>query len=427
MGRHRFVKLAVIAGAFTVAFAPAASAEVQSFTFKPEVYPILPAQQTFTVPAGVASINVIATGGSGGGAYCMYYLWANGYAGQGSVGWAVSGGLAAVVSTELSVTPGQTLYVEVGGAGSSTLPLYSSIPSGGPGWNGGGAGEDGGAGGGGASDVRAISDTAAGSLQSRLVVAGGGGGAAPEQENFAGCDGSGGNAGLPNGSAGGDSSSAGGNGGGGAATLSTGGAAGTNQYNGTQDVGAPGTLGLGGSGGPGCPATNIPNNFPEDGGGGGGGGLYGGGGGAGAIRVPYEFAPQPPGTVCNNAGGGGGGSSYGPPGTTFATATSGEGPGSVVISWNAPVVGRAPTVTSVSPKGGLAVGGTSVTITGTSFTGVTAVQFGSTNAASFTFNSPTSITAVSPPGPPQTTEEVIVTTPSGVSGITLMDRYRYQH
>jgi hypothetical protein len=38
-----------------------------------------------------------------------------------------------------------------------------------------------------------------------------------------------------------------------------------------------------------------------------------------------------------------------------------------------------------------------VTITGTNFTGATAVRFGAINAASFTVDSDTQITAVSPP------------------------------
>ena len=72
-----------------------------------------------------------------------------------------------------------------------------------------------------------------------------------------------------------------------------------------------------------------------------------------------------------------------------------------------------PTVTSISPASGPPAGGTSVTITGTGFTGVTAVKFGSTAASSFTFNSGTSITATSPAG--TGTVDVTVTTPKGTS------------
>jgi putative cell wall-binding protein len=55
-----------------------------------------------------------------------------------------------------------------------------------------------------------------------------------------------------------------------------------------------------------------------------------------------------------------------------------------------------PAVTSVSPATGSAAGGPVVTITGTGFTGATAVAFGATAATSFTVVSATSITAVSP-------------------------------
>ena len=47
---------------------------------------------------------------------------------------------------------------------------------------------------------------------------------------------------------------------------------------------------------------------------------------------------------------------------------------------------------------GPAAGGTAVTITGTNFTGATAVKFGTTAATTFTVNSATSITATAPAG-----------------------------
>ena len=46
-----------------------------------------------------------------------------------------------------------------------------------------------------------------------------------------------------------------------------------------------------------------------------------------------------------------------------------------------------PTITGVSPASGTTNGGTSVILTGSSFTGATSVTFGGTNAASFTVNS----------------------------------------
>ncbi|HEX3030467.1 MAG TPA: IPT/TIG domain-containing protein, partial [Clostridia bacterium] len=57
-----------------------------------------------------------------------------------------------------------------------------------------------------------------------------------------------------------------------------------------------------------------------------------------------------------------------------------------------------PTVTAVSPSSGSTAGGTSVTITGTNFTGVTGVKFGNNAATGVTVNSTTSITAIAPAG-----------------------------
>jgi CSLREA domain-containing protein len=80
-----------------------------------------------------------------------------------------------------------------------------------------------------------------------------------------------------------------------------------------------------------------------------------------------------------------------------------------------------PTVTGLAPTSGPTAGGTSVVITGTNFTGVDIVAFGSTAAASFTVNSATQITAVSPAG--TGTVDVRVHTPGGggsaVSGADL--------
>ncbi|MET9351755.1 IPT/TIG domain-containing protein [Streptomyces sp. NPDC006617] len=56
-----------------------------------------------------------------------------------------------------------------------------------------------------------------------------------------------------------------------------------------------------------------------------------------------------------------------------------------------------PTITTINPTQGPTTGGTVVTLTGTAMTGTTAVRFGSTNATSFSVNSASQITAVSPP------------------------------
>src|SRR5258708_440075 len=82
-----------------------------------------------------------------------------------------------------------------------------------------------------------------------------------------------------------------------------------------------------------------------------------------------------------------------------------------------------PTVTNVNPNTGPTSGGTSVTITGTNFSGATAVSFGNNAAASFTVNSATQITATSPAG--VGTVDVTVTTAGGTSAISSGDRFTY--
>ncbi len=73
-----------------------------------------------------------------------------------------------------------------------------------------------------------------------------------------------------------------------------------------------------------------------------------------------------------------------------------------------------PSVSSVSPTSGPTTGGTAVTIIGTSFTGATAVTFSGTAATSFTVNSSTQISAITPA---RTVggAQVIVTTSGGTS------------
>ncbi|WP_218019475.1 IPT/TIG domain-containing protein [Nocardia arthritidis] len=73
----------------------------------------------------------------------------------------------------------------------------------------------------------------------------------------------------------------------------------------------------------------------------------------------------------------------------------------------------APTLTSAAPNSGAAAGGTTVVLTGTDLTGTTAVDFGATPAASFTVDSATQITAVSPAG--TGTVQITATTGGGTS------------
>jgi hypothetical protein len=83
-----------------------------------------------------------------------------------------------------------------------------------------------------------------------------------------------------------------------------------------------------------------------------------------------------------------------------------------------------PTVTKVKPAKGKAVGGNTVTITGTGFTGASAVEFGSVSATSFVIKSATTIKAVAP-AETAGTVDITVTTPKGTSPITAADNYKF--
>jgi IPT/TIG domain len=82
-----------------------------------------------------------------------------------------------------------------------------------------------------------------------------------------------------------------------------------------------------------------------------------------------------------------------------------------------------PVVTAVSPNVGTQAGGTAVTITGSGFTQVTGVSFGPTAAASFSFVSDTTVTAVSPAG--SGTQDITVTTAAGTSATSAADQFTY--
>ncbi len=268
--------------------------------------------QNFVVPSGVTSVSIDAWGAQGGS-------FGSGIGGQ--------GGFA---SGQLSVTPGETLRVYVGGQGANGGSGANCNAPGG--FNGGGAtggtccsnSGSGAAPGGGASDVRRT----AGTLGDRVIVAGGGGGA-----YFSGTAGAGG--GLVGGN-GGTYNSVTATGG----TQTSGGIAGGHFTSHTCSAGSNGTLGQGGIG-------------DGNDGGGGGGGYYGGGGGP-------------------NNGGGAGGSSY-IGGVTGGTTTTGgrTGAGLVIISWNSSSV-------AVAQTGGLPsgssfpVGSTTNTFTATDVAGNTA-------------------------------------------------------
>ncbi|HEV8063505.1 MAG TPA: IPT/TIG domain-containing protein, partial [Acidimicrobiales bacterium] len=82
-----------------------------------------------------------------------------------------------------------------------------------------------------------------------------------------------------------------------------------------------------------------------------------------------------------------------------------------------------PVVTGVSPGSGTSAGGTTVNISGSNFTGATAVHFGTAAATSVKVNSSTSISAVSPAGLGGV--DVTVTTSKGTSLTSDADRFVY--
>ncbi len=86
----------------------------------------------------------------------------------------------------------------------------------------------------------------------------------------------------------------------------------------------------------------------------------------------------------------------------------------------------APTVTGLSPSNGATTGGTLVTITGTDFTGATAVTFGGSVATNVTVVSATQITASSPAGSLGNVN-VTVTTPNGTSPTGQGNQFTYQY
>jgi hypothetical protein len=241
------------------------------------------AEQSCVIPAGVSAVAVTAVGASGGE----------------SGGAVAAGGAGAVSTATVPVTPGETVYPEVGGPGGA------GAYGGSRGFNGGGAGspDAGGGGGGGASDLRTAPATSGLAPDTRLVVAAGGGGAGGIGLVPAGAGGAGG----ADGADGVDDGSAGGGGGGVAGSISKGGPGGAGGVGAMAGAtGGDGALGLGGAGGEG---GDGGGGGP---GGGGGGGRYGGGaGGGGAQNIGG-------GLRAGGGGGGGGGSSYAPGGSVTA-------------------------------------------------------------------------------------------------------------
>lgn len=220
--------------------------------------------QTYTVPAGITSINVWLWGAGGAGADRT---------GGGNGG---AGGSGAFVKGTLAVTPGQVLQIVVGGRG--TFSTTNGTHAGGYG-GGGTAYQNAGSGGG----YSGIFLTSVSFANARAIAGGGAGAGYGRERNFGGAGG------ATTGSAGGGLNVT--NTGGGGGTLAAGGAAGAGGAG--TFAGTSGSQLQGGTGGNAGAGTY--------GGGGGGGGYYGGGGGYGSNQG---------GGSGTWGSGGGGGSSY---------------------------------------------------------------------------------------------------------------------
>lgn len=308
----------VVSVASCLAVLPAGSASASQ-----HVFGYTGGDQTFTVPANVHTIHVHAVGGSGG-------------AGGGPP---APGGRGAVATADLAVTPGEVLYIVVGGNGGSS----SSSAAGSGGFNGGGAGGAGpssdigstgsGGGGGGATDVRTLPSSDGNSLASRIIIAAGGGGGGQGSGGAGNTGGAGGAAGQPGADGSGHYNSTYQGKGGGAGSAAAGGSGGfpgtgcnPNYPTTAIAYGKDGGSGVGGAGGTGAVLSQGGCNMA---GGGGGGGLYGGGGGGDGYTEISDTG--------QGGGGGGGGSSAFGTGTAH-TSLSGDTTGvpSVTVSWTTP-------------------------------------------------------------------------------------------
>ncbi|MGZ3645586.1 MAG: IPT/TIG domain-containing protein, partial [Ktedonobacteraceae bacterium] len=108
---------------------------------------------------------------------------------------------------------------------------------------------------------------------------------------------------------------------------------------------------------------------------------------------------------------------------SFSSNGGGGSVSAVLIVASGPVLQSGPVVSSISPTSGPVTGGTTVTITGSGFTGASKVLFGAVAASNLTVKRGTQITAVSPAG--SGTVDVRVTTPGGTSVISGADKFSY--
>jgi large repetitive protein len=323
-------------------------------------------QQSWTVPNGVTSINFTIAGAKGG----------NGNSG-------IVGANGATMAGALAVTPGQTIFINVGGQG--------AINAGG--FNGGGNGGSGGGGGGGATDIRIGGN----GIANRAVVAAGGGGAGagPSYTPTAGAGGTGTFCGAPwgyGGAPGGGcvTGGVGGCAGGTAPSYGTGGAGGgLSSGGGTAGsgggvLGQAGSLGQGGNGG-----------TSAYGAGGGGGGFYGGSAGMSGSGGCH--------------GGGGGGSSYANQAIASAlTHTGGNNNtnGYCTITWTGSGCGSPlfPITVTVNPAPTITTAGVTIC------SGQTATLTATANVPGGTFTwNPGNLTGSSVTVTPNTTTQYTVT------------------
>ena len=298
---------------FTVRASDANTSVDRSFTISVTVYGATryqtPGTYTFTVPAGVTSVSVVAVGGGQGGG------------GAGNTSSSVTGGGGAgggLSYGNVSVTPGQAITVTVGAGGAGGSGYSQSGQAGGTSSfgsfivAGGGSGSTsigangtfGGSGTGGTSGGTSRLGGGIGGQGGKYASgdAGGGGGGAG---GYSGNGGAGGDGGPDGGSTGPAQAGSGGAGGGGA------GGPGGNDQAGSAGGGV-GLFGLGSNGSAGGGGATFVNSSTTNGGGGGGsggsaggsnnlntagaGGLFGGGGGGGNGNVD---------TDSGGAGGGG--------------------------------------------------------------------------------------------------------------------------
>ncbi len=106
---------------------------------------------------------------------------------------------------------------------------------------------------------------------------------------------------------------------------------------------------------------------------------------------------------------------------TSPYGTSAQTPADIFTVTDGTTPATPPTVDGVIPNTGVNTSTTPVVITGTGFTGVTAVRIGTWPVTSFTVNGSTEISAVIPAGLPAGSYHVTVTTPNGTSAQTPAD------